>query len=279
MKFTIIADSACDLKSSDLVGENFEFVTIPIPIVIDGDLITDDESFDTKELITILKASKNFKTSCPPPDAFLQEMRDKDNIFVVTISSGISGTYNSARLAAEMLKEEFPDKKIFVLDSLSATSGQTLILDMLKSLIESELSFEEIEKRITEFRDTVSVRFVVQDLGNLIKTGRMSKLTGKICSILTIRLICGDNGKGEIKVHNKSIGQRRALIDLIKMPFEKLKDKKDSPIIITHCQNEEEALFIKEKLMSKYGFSNIRIYAMRGIASLFANEKGLALSY
>lgn len=279
MKFTIIADSACDLKSNDLVGENFEFVTIPIPIVIDGDLITDDESFDTKELITILKTSKNFKTSCPPPDAFAQEMRDNDNIIVVTISSGISGTYNSARLAAEMVKEEFPDKKIFVLDSLSATSGQTLILDMLKSLIESNLTFEEVTERITEFRDTVSVRFIVQDLGNLIKTGRMSKLTGKICSILTIRLICGDNGKGEIKVHNKSIGQRRALMELIKMPIDKLKDKKDSPIIITHCQNEEEALLIKEKLMSKYGFNNIRIYAMRGIASLFANEKGLALSY
>ena len=282
MKYNIIADSSCDLRAADFNSDKFEFTTIPITVTIEGKDYYDDESLNIGEMISAMKLSKKAPmTSCPSPDAFANAMKKDGDVICVTLSSKLSGTFNSARLAAEQVREEKPNKNIFILDSLMTSAGMALILIELKRMIENEVyDFETIVKHITEYAKSVKIRFIVQDLSNFIKTGRMKSVTAMIASMLSIKPICGDNGDGEIKVYEKVLGTKKALKALSRYPAEKVAAKgENTPIIITHCYNEPDVEFLKLQLEAELGLTNITIYAMRGVASVYANEKGLSIAF
>lgn len=281
-KYTIIADSSCDLKNADLESEKFDFFTVPLFITINNEDVIDDEGLIVKDFVAKMKANKSApKTACPSPESFATEMRKGENVICLTISSKVSGTYNSAVLAANIVKEESPNKKIFVLDSLSASGGMARILYKLKELIESEkYSFDEVVEQITKYRSGTRVRFLLHDFGNLIKTGRMSKVLGFVFSAIPLKLICGDNGEGEIKKCGQALGTKKGMQVMSEFPKDAVKANGDqTSIVISHCQNEEDASFLKTLLESKFGLKNIKILFMRGLASFYANDKGLLLAY
>lgn len=282
MKFTIISDSCCDLKHSEYSSEKFDFITVPITITLDEKNFSDEEYLDTGELLKQIKASKKVGTACPSPDKFLEIMREKDNIICITLSLKLSGAYNSARVAANTALEESPDKKIFVLDSLTASAGLSLILNKLMKIIETGAykDFDDVTRKITSIAKSTKTRLLLQDFGILIKTGRIGKIAGLVASVLTLRTICGDNGAGEIKMYQKVIGQKRALQALGKCVAEKAETEgEDMPVVINHCNNETDAAFLKTLLQSLYKLKNIAVSAMRGVACLYASDKGLTLAY
>lgn len=283
MKYTIIADSSCDLKTEDIKSTKLNFSIVPLSIIINDKNIIDDETLDTKEFVKAMKANTNKPlTACPSPEAFAEKMRaGNENIFCFTITSKLSGTYNSACVAAEMVKKEDPKKNIFVVDSLSTSCGMIIMINELIKLIESEkYTFSELSDKISKIRSDTRVRFLLQDFGNLIKTGRMSKVQAVIASVLKFKLICGENGEGEIKQYAKAIGIKKAVGVLSNFPEDKIREKgKDTPIVISHCHNEEDANLLKSLLESKYGATNINIVRARGLVSFYANDKGLLIGY
>ena len=283
MKYTIIADSGCDLKTAYVQSSKLNFTTVPLFITIDGKDYIDDETLETRELLSVMKGSKGApKTACPSPYVFAEEMRKgNENIICVTLSSKLSGSYNSARLAAETVGKEDPGKKIFVLDSLSASAGMAVIIQKLIELIECDLySFGEIIKKIEKIRSGTRTRFLLHDLANLIKTGRMSKIKGIIASVLKIKLICGEKGAGEIEQFGKAIGTKKSLQLLSECPKDKVEAEGNGlTVAISHCHNEEDAGFLKSLLESRFGLKQIKILLMRGLASFYANDKGLVLAY
>lgn len=283
MKYTIISDCGCCLKSTYFDSSKFNFFTVPLTIILNDKEIVDVEDLDTKEFVKQMKANKSApKTACPPPEAFAEKIREaNDNVFVVTITSKLSGTYNSARLAAETVRQENSKKKIYVLDSLSASAAIALMIYKLIDLIESEqYTFEEIVKEIEKVRSATRLRFFLQDFGNLLKTGRMSKVKGIIATALNIKLLLGEDGEGEIKQCAKAFGTKRALHVLSDFPAEKVKTEGENmPIVITHCQNEEGASFLKKLLETKFGLTNIKILLQRGLACFYAGDQGILLGY
>lgn len=282
MKYKIVADSCCDLFSKEYSTEKVSFSTAPLTITVGDVNFIDVESLDTKQLIAAMKVNKSApKTACPSPESFMDEMEGYDNIFCVTLSSKLSGSYNSACLAAKSIKEKSPHKKILIIDSLSASAGMILIVNKLKELIESEqYTFEEISTKIIAFRNATRVRFVLHDMGNLIKAGRMSKVLGLVVSVLNIKPILGDDGEGEIKMCANVIGTKKAMMKLSEYPIDKARTNgPDTPIVITHCYNEEDALYLKDLLITKLGLTNIKVYLMRGLSSFYASAKGLILAY
>jgi DegV family protein with EDD domain len=281
MKNTIIADSGCDLFDKELTGKNFDFFTVPLTIRVGDDEVIDSQDLDIDELLAKMKKNKKApSTACPSPEDFAEKMRIGGDCFVVTLSSKVSGTYNSARLAAEMVQQENPGKKIFIVDSHSASAGEALLLYELRKLIEQgDLTFEEIVEKITAARNKTSVRFVLQDLGNLIKTGRMSKVAGFIAATLVIKPVLGDNGEGEIKSIAKCFGMKKAMTVLRDFPAQKVSEMGvDMPVIISHCKNPDAANELKKELESKYGLTNIEVRQMRGLASFYANDQGLLIA-
>ena len=281
-KFTVIADSCCDLFGRDLTSDKIDFHVVPLTLILGNEEFIDDDNFETAPFVAKMNASKTCaKSACPSPEAFAEIMRGGDNIIIVTLSSKLSGTHASAMTAAEAIKAEFPNKKLFVLDSLSAAAGLDHLLMKLKELIEcGEYGFDEVTVKLTEHRARTKVRFLLYDLGNLAKNGRLNKMLERILSTAKIRLICGDDGAGEIKKHGMALGIRKGLQALSEFPARDMgQNSQNEPITLTHVHNEQDASFIKGLLESKFGFKNIKMRLMRGISSLYAADKGIVIAY
>ncbi|MGL4607336.1 MAG: DegV family protein [Eubacteriaceae bacterium] len=281
MRSRIISDSSCDLPSDFLEKDGIDFSIVPLKIIVGDKEFIDDDSLDTMELIKEMKQCKASSFSaCPSPEDFASTLRfNKDN-YIIAMTSGLSGTYNSARVARNMVLDENPEINIGLFDSLATSSTMILMIMKLRDLILSgSYDFSTICEKLATYQKTLSLRFLIQDLSNLIKTGRMSRLTGAVASALSIFPICGANEKGQIDVLEKVRGLKKALAALANTVEEKLKTQKDFPVVITHCNNEEQATLLKEILESKFNLKNIYIFPMRGLASFYSNDKGLIMSF
>lgn len=188
-KYAIIADTACETTRE--MEEKFKVTYASFKIDIDHETFVDDENLDLNTYIDKMNASKNpIKTACPSPGEFmaaLEENKEADELFIITISKKLSGTYDSASVAKKMFLEENPEKKVHVIDSKSAVAGETNVYLKLVKLLEGKISFEEIVEKITNFVDNSKTLFVLEDLSNLIKNGRMSKPAGMVANALNIK--------------------------------------------------------------------------------------------
>ncbi len=282
MKYKLVADSSCDMFAKELITKDIDFEVVPLTISVAEKNYVDVEELDTKILMEeILKCKDAPKSACPSPEAFADAMEGADNVICVTISSKLSGTYNSARLGADLILEKEPNKNIFVLDSGSTSSAMCLLLEKAKELIERKAySFEEIKKKLIEYKKSIKTRFMSLDLSTLIKAGRMSKIAGLISKALSIVPVCGDNGEGEIKVYSKCIGVKRALSTMSDYPKEKSElIGKNFPVIICHNHNIEDASSLKKILINKLGLTNIKIKLTRGLAGMYVNYRGIIMSF
>lgn len=279
-KIRIVTDSSCDLPSDFLENTGIDFSIVPLKVIVDGKEFVDDDTMDVENLLAAMKASKNSSSSaCPSPEEFAAEMRKNEKSICLTMTSALSGTYNSACLGAGFVREENEKAKAEVIDSLSTSATLILLIMKLKEYITSGMDFETVYEKIMAYQKTLKLRFVLFDLSNLIKTGRMSKVAGVFASVLSLCPVLGDNGKGEIKVMDKVRGVNQAISHMANLVEEKLKTTKDFPVVITHCDNEEHANVIKNMLAERFGLKDVHIFPMRGLASFYANHKGIIMSY
>jgi DegV family protein with EDD domain len=209
----------------------------------------------------------------------MREFECDGDIFVVTLSSGLSGSYNSAELAKRLYLEEHPNKKIEIIDSRSASVGQTLISLKLKELIESGHKFDAVIKKIREFRDGLKTKFVIESLDILKKNGRLSGLQAIICNALNIKPIMGGTSEGTICKLDQARGIVRALVSMAKMierdvikPYEKI-------LAIAHCNNRERAHFIRNEILKRVPFRDSIIVDTAGVSTMYANEGGIIVAY
>lgn len=281
MKPRIISDSSCDLSDNFLENDDIDFSVVPLTFVVGDRKFTDDENLDVMEMITAMKECKTASTSsCPSPEDFAKTLRSNVENYIITITSSLSGTYNSARLGREMALNEDPDKKIRLFDSLATSSTMILMIMKLRDLIKShKYDFDTICAKLSEYQKTLRLRFLVLDLSNLIKTGRMGRITGLVASALSIFPICGDDGTGQIKVYAKVRGAKKALSQLAAMVEEKISKIKEFPVVITHCNNTGQAEELKELLKNRFALNEIYIFPMRGLTSYYANDKGLIMAF
>lgn len=277
MSYKIIGDSCTDLPIDLIKDENIQLV--PLSMQIEDEVIVDDSTFNQSEFLRKMAASKECpKSSCPSPESYMDAFEGADDVFVITLSSKLSGSYNSAELAKKLYLEEHPKKNIEIIDSKSASVGQTVLVYKLKELLDKGTSFKETVKKINTFRDTMQTKFVLESLDNLRKNGRLNNITAVICSALNIKPVMGAND-GEIVKLDQARGVERALLKMIKYVEEDVKDAKHRILGIAHCNNYERALFVKEEMLKRIPFVNCFIADTSGIASLYANDGGIIISY
>lgn len=275
MKYQILVDSASDLKSDYIKDEKIGFKVIPLTINVNDTEYIDNDDLNCEEMLKAMHASKKNSSACPAPQSFLQEFDNAEYTFVVTITSKLSGCYNSAVVAKQDYSK--PDN-VFVIDSKAVSGTEILIIDKLVELINNGLSYEEIKTEIEKYRDERSLYFILQKFDNLVNNGRMSRIAGLIASKLVIRPICVAH-EGEIKMAKKIIGIKNAFSKLVQMISEKAKDFSKQTLIITHCFAENEAKQIKEDVEKKCNFKDIRILPMGGLCSYYALEKGVIICH
>lgn len=281
MSIKVIADSCCDLP--DFYENEWGVNLIPLKITVDGTTYTDDGSIDTHDLIRAMKASSSSpSTACPSPSDYADAMSGDDDVFVVTLSSQLSGSYQSAKAGAELKRGT---GRVHVLDSQSASAGQVLLVHNLLRLIKEGLGFSEIAIRAEKLAAEMKTFFVLQSLDNLIKAGRISRLVGQLASILHMRPIMGEDGAGNILLLEKARGTQNAMKRLGELVIETAEKAKAilparDTLVIAHCNCLERAQELKKQVL--HGSSvirNVLIVATGGLSTVYANDGGIVVGY
>ncbi|MBR4781400.1 MAG: DegV family protein [Lachnospiraceae bacterium] len=267
-----IADSACDLK--EYPGICFE--TVPLSISTDEKNYTDDENLNVHEVLDYLEGynDRSF-TASPSPDTWMKAFEGADEIYCVTITSGLSGTYSGASLAREMYLEDHPDTKIYIVDSLSTGPGMVLILEKLAELKSQGKSFEEVCAAIERYRKRLKLYFSLSSLHNLAQNGRVSKLIASAIGFMNIKILGTASKEGTIEQVGKCRGNNRMIDKLI----EQLKSCgfTKGKIRICHVECLEFANAVAEKIRSIFNNVDIKIIPARGLCSYYAERGGIIL--
>jgi DegV family protein with EDD domain len=258
--------------------DRVSFSSIPFVIRAAEAEFIDTELLDVSEMIdTLSKIPEAGRTSCPSPQAWLEKYTAAEgNIIAVTISSNLSGSYNSACLARDMLLEKQPGRKVAVIDSLSAGPELTMIVRRLYELLDSPMSFEEIVDELNAFADRTQTVFALTSFDNLVKNGRVSRLAGFVAGKLGMCGI-GIANDGRIDVRAKVRGTQRAL----KVVIDNLKENAfaGGSVLIAHCLNEELALKLKAMILEIWNSAVVDIMPTRGLCSFYAEKGGMIIAY
>lgn len=277
MKFKIVGDSCTDFLPEDRAKEYT--VTVPLTIEVGEEEIIDDDSFDQTDFLRKIAEYEGCpKSACPSPETYMESFEGAEEVYVVTISSGLSGSYNSAELAREMYLEEHPNAKIHVFDSKSASSGQLLIAHLIEQYALNGTPFEEIVDKVSAFRDDLQTTFVLESLETLRKNGRLTGVKAMVANALNIKPYMTATG-GIIKQVGQARGIRKALDKMIDYVGEVGTNLTDKVVVIAHCNCVERAKNVEKKLLEKYGFKDSIIIDTKGISTMYANDGGVIVSF
>ncbi len=277
MSYKIVGDSCTDLTEGLKKAGYIELV--PLSIEVGGETLVDDETFCQKEFLAKMAASSECpKSACPSPEAYMDAFEGADEVFVVTLSAQLSGSYNSAELAKMLYLEKHPNKKIEIIDSKSASIGQTLIAMKIREEKEKGSDFEKTAEAVRKYRDQMETKFVLESLENLRKNGRLSNLTAVICSVLNVKpVMCAKDGL--IEKLDQARGMMKALQKMVTYMEADVKDAKNRIVAISHCNNFERAVMVRDEILKHIPFKEAIIADTAGISSLYANDGGIIVAY
>ncbi|MFV0380330.1 MAG: DegV family protein [Anaerorhabdus sp.] len=279
MKWGIVVDSGSDLKEKDFTDIGVDFTVAPLKIIAEDKEFVDDDNIDVAQLIKGISDNKKAsQTACPSPGDFVNGFSKSDNVLCFTLTGGLSGTFNSARMAKDLVLNDNPSKNIFVCDTKSVGGHLVLMMEKALELIENNLSFNEVVSELEKYNKEIDIIFTMGSYENLIKTGRMSNLAGTIAKTLNIRLICSNTEEGKIEVVKKVRGIKSTYNKMVEM-MANAKDLNDKKIRIHHCNNEESALYIKEKILAEFPNANITIFKCKGLTTFYAMDGGIIINY
>lgn len=279
MTYRIIGDSCTDLPEN--LRQDPHFQTIPLTLQVGDRQMVDDETFNQKEFLKLAReCSQCPKTACPSPEMFKKAYEcDADNIFVVTLSEHLSGSYNSAVLAKRLFEEEYGENKknIAVFSSDSASSGQVNIALFIKELCDQGLPFEDVVKKTLRYRDGMHTYFVLESLDTLRKNGRLTGLQAFFATALNIKPVMGADHGVIIKL-DQARGINRALTRMCEIIQKEVVEPGKKRLTIAHCNNRERAELVKNELARHMKFKEILITETAGVATLYANEGGIVVA-
>lgn len=278
MSYRIVVDSCCDLP--DLYKKDSHFLSVPLTLEVGDDIIIDDESFDQPDFLAKVAAyPKSPKSSCPSPAAYAEAYEcEADRIYVVTLSSKLSGSYNSALVGKEMYLDDNDFKPIYVCDSESASVGETQIAMKIMEYEEQDgMTFAQIVSKIEDFRNRQHTYFVLDNLDTLRKNGRLSGVKALIASTLSIKpVMAGDCGS--IVQKAQAVGIKKGLLRMIDTLIKEVPAIPEKTLYISHCNNPERAEFVRAALLERCNPKSITVLNTGGISSMYANDGGIIVT-
>lgn len=278
MKIKIIADSSCDLSPEMKREMNIEIA--PLTLQLEDKKYIDDENLDVHEYVKAMNECKTSpKTACPSPEDFMKRYQGPESVFVVTLSSALSGTYNSAVLAKKIFIEEVSNKFIHVFDSLSACVGETMITLKINELAKMNINEMEIVEKVNKYISEMKTFFLLESLEHLAKAGRLNPIVAKIATLLSIKPIMGSDKDGSIRLVEKVSGYKRAFRKFVDIIGEEGQNFEEKILGIAHCNCLERAMEFKNEVMKRYNFKDIVIVEMAGLSSTYADDGGLVIAF
>ena len=270
----IVADSSANLMELKTVA----FDAAPLKIITAEREFVDNRELDLDEMIAYFKSYKDrSRTSCPNTEDWLTAFGDAEDVYCVTLTSGLSGSYNAACVAGEIYESEHPGRRVYVIDSFSAGPELTLIAEKLEELIGEGKSFEEIRAYMPEYLKQTGLLFILESLNNFAANGRVSPAVAKIAGVLGIRIVGKASDVGTLEPTDKCRGEAKSL----KAILAHLKENglKTGKVQLAHCQNEAAANTLKSMIEAELPGVTVKIGKNLGLCSYYAEKGGLLVGY
>ena len=278
MSFHIVCDSCTDLTEEDL--KKGCYTLVPLTLLVNGEEIIDDETFDQADFLAKVAASKeSVKSACPAPESYMEAYSKADDIYVVTLSAELSGSYNSAVLGKNLYEEENGTKNIHVVNSRGAATTQVLIARKLNEYASQGMPFEEVVDKIEEYTTSLRTYFVLETLEVLRKNGRLSRLSATIAGALNIKPVMIGTRDGVIQKAAQARGMKKALAKMVEHMGSEGRDLTRRQFVISHCNCYERAVYVKELIKKHLHAEDVDIVDTKGVSSLYACDGGIIVSY
>lgn len=270
MKRKIVADSSCDMWELNGV----DFAVAPMTISTDNKHYVDNQELDVHLMSEELAKYKGVShTACPSVGSWLDCYEGYDEVFVVTLTGAMSGTYNSAMTAKGIYEEENENVKVHVFDSLSTGPEMRLLIEKLKEMIEEDLPFEEIVEKGQDYLNHSRLFFALKSLHNFAMNGRVSKTVASAIGVLNISIFATASEEGTIQQISKCRGEKK----VVKSMIEHLENAgyHGGKVRISHADNLKLAHSVRDKILELYPNADIIVYPMGGLCTYYAEIGGL----
>ena len=269
----VIADSSCDLRS-----EPEKLEVVPLTIKVGDQDFIDDDNLDLNKMLEALNTySGKTSTSCPSVQSWVDEFNKADECFAVTMTSALSGTYNSARVASEMCIQKDPKKKITIFDTLSTGPEMALIIEKIQELIKNNISFNKIGEIINEYLKKTHLLFTLKSLHNLAANGRVNNIIADVFDLLNMRMIAIASPEGTIKPLFKCRGSKNALSKMI--DYLKKEGYVGGKIRISYVVDSEDSDKLKQEILTEWPNADIVTRPTTGLCSYYAEKGGILVGF
>lgn len=278
MSYKIVIDSCGELLEQWKQDERF--ASVPLTLTVGSENIIDDETFNQADFLQKVAACPECpKSACPSPESYRKAFDcEAEHIYCVTLSSELSGSYNSAVLGASLLYEEKKGVQIHVFNSCSASIGQTLIAMKIVQCEDAGLPFEDVVSVVNKYIEEQHTFFVLENLETLRKNGRLSRVKALVATALKIKPIMGSTPEGTICQLDQARGMNKALVKMVDKIVEVTENSENKILAISHCNSPKKANMLKEAIQEKMKLADIVVLDTAGVSSMYANDGGIIVA-
>ena len=259
--YQIVTDSCCDLLPE--MYDQLNLTLVPLSMEFQGKIVDDRSDDSLKEVYAALRAGEAAKTSAVNPDRWANAMEPHlaagTDVLVLAFSSGLSTTYQSAVIAAGELKEKYPERTVYVVDTLSASLGQGLLVWYACKKRDEGMTLEELHAWVEENKLHLCHWFTVDDLMYLKRGGRISAATAVIGTMLKVKPVLHMDDEGHLINMFKVRGRKAALEAIADKLGELGKGYDNSTVFICHGDCLEDARYVEKLVREKYGVKDVFI--------------------
>ena len=274
MDYKIVMDSAGDL----LEMEQAEFSNVPLKILAGEREFVDDATTDVAEMVEYMRTYVGkSSTACPSAGEYLEAFGDAEDVYCVTITSGLSGSYNAACIAAQTYLEQHPQRRVHVFDSLTAGPEMTLVAEKIRELVHQKLPFDKIVSMVEEYNLKTQLAFSLESLHNLAQNGRVPVAVAKIAGMLSIRLVGKASDEGTLQPTGKARGDQKVPGELLKQLLSM--GYKGGRVRVHHCYNLPSAQRLKDAILEKFPQASIIIQKTNALCSFYAEKGGMLVGF
>lgn len=267
-----------DSSSNERSNQENNLRVVPLTVTLSGVDYRDDDSLDLDKFLEEMASSKVAgRTTCPSIQEWLDALEGAEKAIIVTMTSGLSGTYSSALQAKDLYLEQHPTSQVIVVDSRSAGPELSVVLEEIKQLVMEDKRFVDLDEKIAKLRTKTHLLFILQSLHNLSLNGRISPAVAKVAEMLHINVLGTASIDGKFEQLSKARGMKKTLRDLLKQMDEF--NYQGGRLIIDHCNNQADAEKVRDMILGKYPKAQITIRPMGALCSFYAEEGGLMLGF
>lgn len=277
MKWKILTDTGSNIREITNLPEDTTFDLIPLILHVDKKDFVDVPSLDIEELIGAVKGSSSSSSACPAPGAYAEKFSGADNVICFTLSSELSGSYNSAELGKSIALEQNPDANIHIFNSRSAGGELDLLVKKAISLVDEGKDFDEVIAGLTDYHANTHKGYMLKSIENLVKNGRVNKVVGSLVGLLNIHVIGIRSNEGTIEMSNRARGEKKALKIFLKDLIEN--GYSGGKMELAHVLNPDLADTFADQVREKFPNADINIVPTSGLCSFYAEKGGLMVGY